>query len=902
MNSPSIRFSSPLSKGPRSAAKNSFSEPGLQLSKIIGTTTTSPTGFDSLPSARTFAYVAGAAAVVAKVSECQVVEQRFFRGRPITQRDQPNCNEARSEVRRVGHARGQSFPGSPSLSVPDSPTGRSATAKDRIKAATSVALSPNGKWLALGETGYVPRILIFSLVDGGESPVTVLTEHMFGVHALRFSPDSKYLASLGVINDGFLFVWAIDDRSGSATLSCSNKCTTVINDMVWINKTILTVGLRFVKVWKPDEGDCRRQDSPRVRPDGPLGNSVLSPRHKVLNGKNCLLGDLIDANFVAALPVGNQAILCTESGSICLIDETRLTIVNEVDFDVSALRLEGDQVSVCGTQSIYIPLDELKTGITAVKEQKRVANQQDAIVATAGLGATAVEILSNGSLRLTSKWTSHQLPAHKGAINGVLPIDSNELPDAAFLTFSCDGGVCIWDKSGNIVSELSVLIETSPQTFDLVNELRSVALLTTNAVISCGDRYGAISLMNIETGRIFQQMRAHSAEITDMCAFQYGETHCLATCSRDRTVQLFAWTEGRIELLQTLDEHAGAVTGLLFLKDRLLSSSADRSIVIREAIPRDNNPLSLIFGKPRHLVLKSAPTSICAGEDGSVWVSSTDRTIARYSLKSISPSFSFKCADPDRGEAATMSNIFYTPSLNGIPTLVGISSSDKSVRLYTDYGGLLARDWGHTEGITGLAVLASGKVITVAADSTIFIWTTQAQSKPAGSDGEKDKSSLTPGPVIRKVISHSELNRAGALSDTFGRRGSRDLSPSAGVGASPKRTRNRVNMPISRTRTPSPPSPPNRIREAAAKENISFKLDNANPKKAKFGTLSASTESVSRTLRAYRKKVTSPAEVELDSLRELERELRLTLAIVEEKVGRSGAAYSMASSRGEESV
>ena len=229
---------------------------------------------------------------------------------------------------------GSSPLGTPGRDWSDSPGGKSATAKDRVKAATSVALSPNGKWLAVGETGYKPRVLVFSNKgESSETPVSALAEHTFGVHALAFSPDSKYLASLGTVNDGFLYLWSINDRTGAAALHSSNKCTVTINCMIWVGQSILTVGLRFVKLWRPDDDildggrnpEAANVGTPKIRALE-FGNSILSPKQRVLPGKNILLGGLLDANFVVALPVSvDQAIICADSGEICFLYDSDKT-------------------------------------------------------------------------------------------------------------------------------------------------------------------------------------------------------------------------------------------------------------------------------------------------------------------------------------------------------------------------------------------------------------------------------------------------------------------------------------------------------------------------------------------------------------------------------------------------
>lgn len=76
----------------------------------------------------------------------------------------------------------------------------------------------------------------------------MLTEHSFGVRSLAFSSDSQYLATLGDMNDGFLFVWAINLRTGAAKLHSTNKCTSFIRDMCWMGQTLITYE---ISIWPP---------------------------------------------------------------------------------------------------------------------------------------------------------------------------------------------------------------------------------------------------------------------------------------------------------------------------------------------------------------------------------------------------------------------------------------------------------------------------------------------------------------------------------------------------------------------------------------------------------------------------------------------------------------------------
>ena len=85
-------------------------------------------------------------------------------------------------------------------------------------------------------------MLIYSTAKDAPSdvPLSILTDHTFGVRGLAFSSDSQYLATLGDTNDGFLFVWSVSLKSGAAKLHSTNKCTSSIRDMCFMGQTLIT--------------------------------------------------------------------------------------------------------------------------------------------------------------------------------------------------------------------------------------------------------------------------------------------------------------------------------------------------------------------------------------------------------------------------------------------------------------------------------------------------------------------------------------------------------------------------------------------------------------------------------------------------------------------------------------
>ncbi|EMC95037.1 hypothetical protein BAUCODRAFT_41361, partial [Baudoinia panamericana UAMH 10762] len=889
-------------------------EPGLRLSRVIGTTTISATAFATLPPTCQFAYAAGAVVVLAAVDENAQIKQRFFRARsPLTasgreggvQATQASTGlDSRSRVSEVVRDQKPTVsPLSAARDWSDSPTGRSSTARDRVKAITSVALSPNGRWLAAGETGYRPRVLIFPLAtDTSELPITTLSEHTFGIHGLSFSQDSQHLASLGTINDGFLYVWRIDERSGSATLAATNKCTALVNCIAWVGQSIVTVGLRYVKVWQLDEiskpisqpaGSGLSPITPRHTREhrsSDFGNSILGPKHKVLSGKNSLLGDLLDCNFTILLPYGdNEAIVCASTGEICLLADVAqaqdLMFAVVVDYDIAAARL-GDS-------------DTLTVGSARQPDQA-----SGGPIAGAVLGNIEVKLLVDGTVSINgdandTPAAAAQLTGHSSAIAGVQSIRSPAYPSAAFLTFDMNGIVRLWNAQAGPVTAFNVPLDRSQDAYGSSNQVVAATVRTDGLQLAAGDRYGTLTVLHLATDAraMHVHVRAHSTEITDLCAFDHADLRLLVSASRDRTVQLFAWFDDKLELLQTLQEHAGAVNGLLATQAgrKLLSCSADRSIVIREAWQRDEDePGSVAYVTLRTIALKSAPTSICMCTDDSLLVAATDRTVTKYDINSGQSIMSFKCTDNEYGEAAILSRILYSPSLNGCSKIIGVSSSDKSIRLYSDSGSLIARDWGHTEGITDCALVsmspsdhAAGgsavQVVTVAADSTMFVWDTSLTAKAtdkhfgeaAGmSDTRINTKSSAMGAPLRKVISHSDLARFRRGSSTEdGEFASPTTAQASAQASSPQRLRKKASR-LSIAQTPRL-EPAFRSSFAEPSRRQSLRQRSPSPPK-----------SVSRTLRAYRKKLAGAQasdSITPEALRELERELKLTARVLSEK-------------------
>lgn len=149
----------------RSRQNQSPTDTGLFLKRVIGCSTGA---FDSHPASRSFAYTAGAAAVVVQLDDNLQVTQRFFRARPnvttwsaassqINSLQSIAFLESRNRLSLTLKDLGVSQSGNilPS-SLEESSSSKTWTARERVKAATCVSFSPDGKWLAVGEVRFLP--------------------------------------------------------------------------------------------------------------------------------------------------------------------------------------------------------------------------------------------------------------------------------------------------------------------------------------------------------------------------------------------------------------------------------------------------------------------------------------------------------------------------------------------------------------------------------------------------------------------------------------------------------------------------------------------------------------------------------------------------------------------------
>lgn len=338
-------------------------------------------------------------------------------------------------------------------------------------------------------------------------PLAVLTDHTFGIQSVAFSPDSRWLCSLGNSHDAFLLLYSVNAKTGSARLHSSNKCSNVEN-MIWIGDSILTFGTRHAKIWRTEK--AASPTKARLVSDKD-SVSVGSPGPKTFAGRNCVLGPLIDAIFTAATGISHErAILATSNGDICLLDNSspapHLEKIDDLPFSVQCVYFDGD-TSLVWFGGADGQIKALSVGSLVQRTYPELARQNS------GNAKSGRDIIALGAVRnrLVTLDSDHviglrkleegnnssdckRLPAHESAVLGTCSLTHwSENERADFLTYSARGTVLFWNLDGRCCGKLELAMEQA-QDGPLVdpNEIKVIIAAEGEQILISGDKRGAL--------------------------------------------------------------------------------------------------------------------------------------------------------------------------------------------------------------------------------------------------------------------------------------------------------------------------------------------------------------------------------------------------------------------------
>lgn len=526
----------------------------------------------------------------------------------------------------------------------------------RVNKSSCVDASPDANLVALGEDGgYLPRLMLFNLSTAACLDV-VQDVHQYGVKFLRFSPSGRSLVSMGTPQDGFVYVWSVDQ--GLLSLHSSNRCISDVRDLFWLNDTqFVSVGVRHIRIWTTDDGS-------------------------ILNGRNVVLGPACDQTFECgtALPDRTSFLVGTTKGSIFSMPEPEELIC---DGQKPVLSIALSEETCLVNNSTHIIEYSMDSGKLLRPK-------------TWGIGSKFIIAVDNEFFMIP-------IESHRAIKFPPNPQKFDETDDVSrFLErkhlqvssrLPGKSSVSCWnEQDGLLLRWPNELIETS-----LLNI--TVADCTTSKACIAGSLSGDIWL----DGKYFN---AHNGPVTDV---SFLDDTLAISSGRDRSIQIWARSQDWY-LKQTL------LFSTPILKAQLLTCSSDKVSLVccganktvyiytaSSSVDVQNETAALFDTAPRTLQLKGMPFDLTIAGT-CVAISTNDKLVSiidPWAEQKVETTWRPVTAN---GDSVNLTRILAVEN-SGSQYIVG-AASNKSVLVFgLQRGDCVASQWGHGEPISSLAWL-----------------------------------------------------------------------------------------------------------------------------------------------------------------------------------------------------
>lgn len=596
--------------------------------------------------------------------------------------------------------------------------------KDRVRSISCIALSPNKRVLAVGESGYQPRILLYSLATNlTGTPFAQIYEHSFGINSITFMRDLRHFCSLGLANDGFLNVWRYS--STAVTLVAGNRCSSIINDVITHENFIITLGLRLIKVWNFSE------------------DTIVN---KVLKGKNVLLGPLINCNFTAAAVLNNDELLVNANNSELLLlkmtyDTLKLVPLEFLKVNLGCMAIDYDQ------NKIWFALEDsiASIKITALEVAENVSS--DATAWKSGIlkiydfnYSHLLYLTSSEEIILYEKSTAKTTKLVTSLISRLAGVKQTFLDE--LLVFSHDGLIKKVENQ-QVIKKIQLVL---PNTEVIQNSLTAVDCAKD---LFIGDKHGNISVIEVRGQDSYDtvySLKAHSSSINDVLYFEIGDHQFLSSISRDRMIQVFQKSNDVWDILQTLPTHTGNLLKIMYHSNRLFVCSSDRTLSVHK-IEVGNTSEDIKIFQEKILPFKNSPLNMKIFENDLV-VSTNDKNIMIYNIaENYELSRTLKLYNERTNESLLVENFLVYDNI------IVVSSSDKSLRLFVYASGRpVGVSWGHLDSILSLTSKEK-QLFSISADACLFTWQMLQEATGASRSPSLDSNEIYPSvKVTRKIL------------------------------------------------------------------------------------------------------------------------------------------------------
>ncbi|WP_414561815.1 NB-ARC domain-containing protein [Anabaena sp. CCY 9613] len=398
----------------------------------------------------------------------------------------------------------------------------------------SIAFSPNGQLLAIGDTN--GEIRLYQVADGRQ--VLTCQGHSNWIPSLDFSPDGNMLASSS--SDHTVKLW--DANTG--------QCLTTLQGHeheVWAvafspNGNTLVSGSndRTVKLWSVSTGECLKTFQGHT--------SWVICAVFTLDGQTLVSGG--DDNTIRLWDV---------STGECL------RILQGHSDGIRSITISPDgQIIASSSDDQTVKLWNAGTGECIKTLQGHYAAVWSVAFSPQG------NLIASGSLDQTVKlWdvsTGHcvkTLEGHSGWVFSVV--------------FGLHGHILASGSEDQTVKLWDVITGQCLKTFSgYTNQVWSVAYSPDGQTLASGSHDHIMRLWHLNTGQVLQTFQGHSAAVRSVTYSPSGQT--LASGSDDQTVKL--WDVNTGQSLQTLQGHSAVVWSIAFSQDgQMLASGSDDQTV-----------------------------------------------------------------------------------------------------------------------------------------------------------------------------------------------------------------------------------------------------------------------------------------------------------------------------------
>uniref|UniRef100_A0A8C6LNX2 Mitogen-activated protein kinase binding protein 1 n=1 Tax=Nothobranchius furzeri TaxID=105023 RepID=A0A8C6LNX2_NOTFU len=637
------------------------------------------------------------------------------------------------------------------------------------KTITALSFSPDGKYLVTGECGHLPAVRLWDLSE--RCQVTELQKHKFGISCVAFSPNNKFIVSVGNQYDMMVNVWAWKKDVVVAANKVSSKVTGV--SFSEDSSYFVTAGNRHIRFWYLD--NCK-------------DNKASTP--VPLLGRSGLLGELRN-NFFSDVACGrgskSDSTYCiTSSGLLCEFNNKRM-LEKWVDLQTGvahSLSLSEDLIfcgCADGTVRTFKSADlhfvctlpkphPLGSNVTGITEASHLCNTKangcypDCIAVQYDPVSRWLSCVYNDhslyvwdirEVQRVKKVTSALFHAACVWDLEMFPDVSGEsvagLSSGVFLTCSADNTIRMWCvehptqhhvySQNHLSNDLLNIMYLDGNTSSLLDPgctanmstdksgdaqaaeirtgIRTVCLRPDGKHLASGDRNGVLRVHDLSSMKEILKVEAHDAEI--LCLdYSKPETglRLLATASRDRLIHILN-ADDDYSLVQTLDEHSSSITAVRFAahdnKVKIISCGADKGIYFRTAHKTNRGTE---FRRSHHTVRKTTLYDMAVDATGKyAAVGCQDRCIRIFNISTGKQKKVFKGSLSDDG---SLLRVQIDPSGQYVAT----SCSSKNISIFDFYSGeCVATMFGHSEIVTGMKFTNDCKyLISVSGDSCVFVW------------------------------------------------------------------------------------------------------------------------------------------------------------------------------------